>query len=311
MNKRKKITAMVIGLIVAAVLVVIGGKQVLADMNQTPDTPGSSSQEAADPDAPSVVFHNGQLEAGKENWDSFVQDSRDGKAARIHLISQFDKTVSDADAEDSNALDESADEMVADAHTCEDSYLEFDGETYCYSCKHEKRNYKYLLKLTGRLHGGVNDMTEVILSNEKYSFEQLEKSFLSSNSDDHIPYKFLFFHVKGQEESQENSFAEKAYKNLCAELVIMEREYKTYDYQKEVDLRLNTLQTSLEDITGEIEREENDEQKSNLKNRYKKLDSVYQKYKDLVDRVKDESEYEEIAGSLDEDLEAVYKELNG
>ena len=117
--------------------------------------------------------------------------------------------------------------------------------------------------------------------------------------------------AKKQEASQGDSYDEKEYKNLSAELGKTELEYKKFDYQEEVDLRLNTLQISLEDIAGEIEREEDGEQKSNLKARYKKLDSVYQKYRDIVDNVKDESEYEEIAGSLNEDLEAVYKELNG
>lgn len=103
---------------------------------------------------------------------------------------------------------------------------------------------------------------------------------------------------------------EQEYKDTSDKLGDLELKYGKFDYQKEVDLRLATLKASLEDIKKEIERNTDSEIKSDLEYRYKELTLVYQKYNKIVENTKDESAYEEIAFSLNNDLESAYEKIN-
>lgn len=109
----------------------------------------------------------------------FVNNSQDKKTADIQIKYQYKENLS-GDSVDMAGQDEVS--------------LRFDGKNYCYSSGSLNEKYKYLLELTGRFKNATNDTTIVILSNEEYSFGQIEKSIYSSNSNDHIPYKLLFFY---------------------------------------------------------------------------------------------------------------------
>lgn len=90
----------------------------------------------------------------------------------------------------------------------------------------------------------------------------------------------------------------------------IKREQEELDYREEVEIRLNTLKTSLKDIEKEIERNTDSDLKADLEYRYKKLNSVYKKYNKIIENAKDEFAFKEIAVSLDDDLEAVYEKIN-
>ena len=103
----------------------------------------------------------------KQDWDLFVNNSQDKKTADIQIKYQYKENLS-GDSVDMAGQDEVSGSL--------------------------NEKYKYLLELTGRFKNATNDTTIVILSNEEYSFGQIEKSIYSSNSNDHIPYKLLFFY---------------------------------------------------------------------------------------------------------------------
>ena len=115
----------------------------------------------------------------KQDWDLFVNNSQNKETADIQIKYQYKENLS-GDSVDMAGQDEVS--------------LRFDGKNYCYSSGSLNEKYKYLLELTGRFKNATNDTTIVILSNEEYSFGQIEKSIYSSNSNDHIPYKLLFFY---------------------------------------------------------------------------------------------------------------------
>ena len=90
----------------------------------------------------------------------------------------------------------------------------------------------------------------------------------------------------------------------------LELKYEEFNYQEEVNLRLATLQASLEDIKKEINRSTDDKIKIDLEYRYKKLVKIYNKYTESVKNIRDESSYEKIAYSLNNDLENTYEIIN-
>ena len=108
----------------------------------------------------------------------------------------------------------------------------------------------------------------------------------------------------------ENMSDEKEYKELSEQLSDLELKYEEFNYQEEVNLRLSTLQASLEDIKKEINRSTDDKIKTDLEYRYKKLVKIYNKYTESVKNIRDESSYEKIAYSLNNDLENTYEIIN-
>lgn len=108
----------------------------------------------------------------------------------------------------------------------------------------------------------------------------------------------------------ENMSDEKEYKELSEQLSDLELKYEEFNYQEEVNLRLSTLQASLEDIKKEINRSTDDKIKIDLEYRYKKLVKIYNKYTESVKNIRDESSYEKIAYSLNNDLENTYEIIN-
>ena len=87
----------------------------------------------------------------------------------------------------------------------------------------------------------------------------------------------------------ENMSDEKEYKELSEQLSDLELKYEEFNYQEEVNLRLSTLQASLEDIKKEINRSTDDKKKTDIEYRYKKLDKIYNNdWNNLVCFVKSE-----------------------
>lgn len=127
---------------------------------------------------PYIIVDNQGIK-DKKDWNLFVCNSQNKKIADIQIKYQYDKSLYEYNFDDTEQYE---------------AYLHFDGENYYYSSSTLNEKYTYLLELTGRCNNAVCDTTIVILSDEVYSFKQVEKSMYSNNSDDHIPYKLLFFY---------------------------------------------------------------------------------------------------------------------
>lgn len=103
---------------------------------------------------------------------------------------------------------------------------------------------------------------------------------------------------------------EDEYKSLSDEVSEMELEYEEFDYQEEVELRMDTLEASLSDIRKEIDGVNDHELKKELEYRYNKLIKVYDKYTEILSSKDQKNDYEEIAYNLNRDLEKVYEKIN-
>ncbi len=192
---RKRIVKITVGLALVTLLA-LGGRQVYvttyADTKMPSDTETSEKETSntedqlmATEDAPTVVVDNDGIKSGKENFDAFMKDCNNKKVGSLRIKYEYDFDLLYEDAED---VDASMKETIPDA------YVEFDGEAYTYLHDGSKEEYKYLLQLTGRGKNTARTITNVILADEKYTYEQVWKSKYSSNSNDHIPYESLFFY---------------------------------------------------------------------------------------------------------------------
>lgn len=66
----------------------------------------------------------------------------------------------------------------------------FDGKLYHYTNGEINKTYRYLFRVHGTLPKAASSSTYDVLANEKYSFLDIEKSMLSSNSKDTIDVRF-------------------------------------------------------------------------------------------------------------------------
>lgn len=66
----------------------------------------------------------------------------------------------------------------------------FDGKLYHYTNGEINKTYRYLFRVHGTLPKAASSSTYDVLANEKYSFLDIEKSMLSSNSKDTIDVQF-------------------------------------------------------------------------------------------------------------------------
>ena len=122
-----------------------------------------------------LIGDNGVQE--RENWDRFVKDSSGKKETSIRLRYQYSGTAADK----LSFMPEST-----------EAYLSYDGENYWYNDGGKNTAYRYLLKLSGRNPNAEKSTTMWILANEKYTFDQISKSWYSNDSRDHISYELIY-----------------------------------------------------------------------------------------------------------------------
>lgn len=101
---------------------------------------------------------------------------------------------------------------------------------------------------------------------------------------------------------------EEEYKEIVSEISEIEVEHDLYDYQKEIELRLNTIKASVGDMKKELGRGVPEELEEDFKYRVKKLSAVIQKYDELLSE--DVVDYKSIAEQLNVDLSEVYNKIN-
>ena len=75
--------------------------------------------------------------------------------------------------------------------------LSYKDNRIVYTCGSDKKEYKYLLELNGRIPGAEHDCNYVILANEKFSFEKFSLStytndFEKSNIDYQLVYSYVY-----------------------------------------------------------------------------------------------------------------------
>lgn len=136
----------------------------------------SSVRENAEPEVREVLIGDNGVQE-RENWDRFVKDSGGKKEARIRLRYQYSDTAADK----LSFMPEST-----------EAYLSYDGENYWYNDGGKNTAYRYLLKLSGRNPNAEKSTTMWILANEKYTFDQISKSWYSNDSGDHISYELIY-----------------------------------------------------------------------------------------------------------------------
>lgn len=162
---------------VFTILFLVSGGIVLTNVVKA-DSDNSANEAIVKPGSlSSIVIGKDGIKNNKEKWESFVQESKSKRVTSILLKYQSDM----------HFLDDSLDKMEL-----KDVVLKYDGENYCYWDGKTSKKYKYLLELSGRTPKASCDTTYVILSDEKYTFDDVSKSIYSSNSNDHIPYQLLF-----------------------------------------------------------------------------------------------------------------------
>jgi hypothetical protein len=114
-----------------------------------------------------IVVRNGVITKGNDIWESFKEMTQAGESNKVNFI------VIDDDGKYSNSI-------------------EYDGENYIYKDEKQGRTYKkkYLLDLF--INNNDHSSRWVLLSNEKLTAEELEKSIISSDSSDTLQYDLIF-----------------------------------------------------------------------------------------------------------------------
>jgi hypothetical protein len=69
----------------------------------------------------------------------------------------------------------------------------FDGKNYLLMSENISSEYLYFYKVTGSLPNAKTRETQYILANEKYSYEEISQSILSSISNDQLEYALVCF----------------------------------------------------------------------------------------------------------------------
>lgn len=72
------------------------------------------------------------------------------------------------------------------------STLEYQNERYFYTVNGCKSEYKYLQELSGKMPNAAGKSTFIILSNTKYSFDEIAKSLYSSNYKEAHSAQYVF-----------------------------------------------------------------------------------------------------------------------
>lgn len=122
---------------------------------------------AISPDKPvPAVATRAGITVTKDEWEQFKKDASEGKKCAVKL-------------ELSSLKDE------------EPGELRFDGEYYIYTKNDAVYKRKQLIDAAGHLPGAEIGSRWIVLADEKYTFEEIAKSVLSSNSADWLNYEVL------------------------------------------------------------------------------------------------------------------------
>ena len=157
-----------------------------------PEIPESYSLEDAKKDG-CVVHENGDISSGEKAWDSFVEQSSDGKPSSVRIGYYY-------------TLDDSAKYTAEDYERLKKEYpvlllkdLEFDGEQYTLLSyedgSEQKREYSYLKKFEGDAGADAvyDSYIQYVLTDEKdATWEQLMKSLYSSKISDFIDFQIVY-----------------------------------------------------------------------------------------------------------------------
>ena len=140
-----------------------------------------------------VVHENGDISSGEKAWDSFVEQSSDGKPSSVRIGYYY-------------TLDDSAKYTAEDYEQLKKEYpvlflkdLEFDGEQYTLLSyedgSEQKREYSYLKKFEGDAGADAvyDSYIQYVLTDEKdATWEQLMKSLYSSQTSDFIDFQIVY-----------------------------------------------------------------------------------------------------------------------
>lgn len=129
---------------------------------------GAQSSEAAG-NTPCLKLSDMRIVSGAEEWKNFKKEANatKGTLKEPHIIII------------ENHLD---DETYADK-------LEYDGESFIY----KGRRWRYLLDVDGMSGNPERMFRQAVLANEVFSYQELEWSVISSNSNDWIEHELLFY----------------------------------------------------------------------------------------------------------------------
>ena len=132
--------------------------------NVSEDIEDVSSDEA-------VIVLAGERLDNNENWKKFKQNSVARTPDKITIINDFDGEIFK-------------------------TTVEYDGKSYTYTDSEKSVKRKYLLDVTGTQVISADETREnrlVVLANEEYTFDELNKSIYSSNSNDLLDFEILFW----------------------------------------------------------------------------------------------------------------------
>ena len=108
---------------------------------------------------------------------------------------------------------------------------------------------------------------------------------------------------------EKEKYKENKYKELAEEIDNQKIECEVFDYQEEVELRINTVQTAIEDMKRELKRGVPEEVSVDINYRINKLLPIVKKYEIIMENEVIE-DYKSVALQLEEELSEVYKEIN-
>lgn len=112
---------------------------------------------------------------------------------------------------------------------------------------------------------------------------------------------------KLQEEGGED---EEKLKKLTDEREKAEIEYDLFDYEKEIEIRINTVKTAINDMNISLERGLDEKEKKEIKKRIKALEPVVEKYETILSDESNTKDYKVLASELNDELSKIYDKIN-
>lgn len=146
-----------------------------------------------------VVFEDSQLTSGEEQWLRFVDMTKKSKPASIRMAYYYS-----LEEQKGHVSDELYEEMKDEYPRLYFKDLTFDGKKFTtYSVEDGKEyidKYAYLNHYTGDARKGAAFSrydSYILVNNQDVTYQELEKSLYSSNSNDWIEHKSIYKnHIK-------------------------------------------------------------------------------------------------------------------
>jgi hypothetical protein len=121
---------------------------------------------------------SGNCTDSKDIIDSFLETTQKGEIATLKI----EEVISDDDSQAQKTNSNSYNKEIV-----------FDGKNYLLKNENISSEYLYFYKVTGSLPNAETRETQYILANEKYSYEEISQSILSSSSNDQLEYVLVCF----------------------------------------------------------------------------------------------------------------------